>query len=161
MATVKNLSLSHIKKQDAKKYKDKRQVLLDNGTIKVEVDTVFRPSKKNQVIVELFKLIQEKAKKKESVTGELISAAMISLIIKHFTTIDVKGLKTLDDYVELFVILTDNDYLTPIIDSFDKSELQSMIDYINEQLVQWDAALHKVINEIRINEDVDNDTELQ
>jgi hypothetical protein len=150
MATAKNLSLSHLKKQDSKKFKDKKQVLFDDGATKVEVDLAFRPSKRNQVVVDLYQLIQEKTEKSESVTGEMISAAMISLIIKHFTTIDAKGLKTLDDYVELFIIMTDTNYLSPIIDSFDRSELQSMIDYINEQLVKWDAELHKVMEEIKV-----------
>ncbi|RNB52668.1 hypothetical protein EDM57_21000 [Brevibacillus gelatini] len=161
MATIKNLSLSHIKKQDAKKFKEKKQVLLDDGTVKVDVDVTFRTSKKNQVVADLIKLIQEKVKKNESVTGESISAAMLSLIIKQFTSIDVKSLNTLDDYVEMFIIMTDNNYISPIIDSFDKTELQSMIDYVNEQLDKWNVEVRKILEEIRTNEGVNNGTELQ
>ncbi|WP_064198977.1 hypothetical protein [Brevibacillus brevis] len=149
MATVKNLSFSHLKKEDAKKFKDKKQVLFNDGATKVELDLVFRPSKRNQVIADLYKLSQEKAQKSESVSGEMISAAMVSLIIKHFTTIDVKDLKTLDDYVELFIIMTDNDYLSPILNSFDRVELQSMIDHVNDQVAQWDVELRKVMDELK------------
>jgi len=153
MANAKNLSLAHIKKQDAKRYKDKKQVLFDDGTVKVDVDVSLRSSKKNQVIADLFKLIQEKSGNHESMTGELITAAMISLIIKQFTTIDVKGLNTLDDHVELFVILSDNGYLSPIMNAFDKVELQTMIDEINTQLGNWNVEIQKMMNESKLKQD--------
>lgn len=153
MANAKNLTLSHIKKQDAKRYKDKKQVLFDDGTVKVDVDVSLRSSKKNQVIADLFKLIREKSGNHESMTGELITAAMISLIIKQFTTIDVKGLNTLDDHVELFVILSDNGYLSPIMNAFDKVELQTMIDEINTQLGNWNVEIQKMMNESKLKQD--------
>lgn len=152
MAAVKNLSMSQIKKQDVKRYRDKKQVLFDDGTTKVDVDVTLRPSKKNQVIADLLNLIHEKADKHDALTGDMISATMISLIVKHFTTIDVKGLNSLDDYVELFVIMTDNQYLAPIMDAFDKTELQALIDDINKQLNRWNAELHKVLGEMDSNE---------
>lgn len=151
MATAKNLSLSHIKKQDSKRFKDKKQVLFDDGAIKVDIDLKFRPSKKNQVVADLLRLIHEKADKKEPLSGDLISATMISLIVQHFTTIDVKGLTSLDDYVELFTILSDNQYLAPIMDSFDEKELQLLIDEINKQLNKWNVELNKVLDDLDSN----------
>lgn len=162
MANVKNLSLSQIKKEDAKKYKDKKQVLFNDGAAKVDVDLVFRPTKRNEVVADLLKLIQTMVKKQESVDGDSILAVVLCLIVKHFTTIDVKGVNTFDDYLEMFTIMTDNDYIFPILQAFNPQELQITIDEVNKNLENWTIELNKIIDEVKAKQDqeeVDSDGE--
>lgn len=156
MASVKNLSLSQIKKQDAQKYKNKKQIMFDDGNTKVDVDLVFRPSKRNEVIANLLKLIQGKTEKEESVTGDTITAVMLCLIIKHFSSIDVKGADDFDDYLEMFQLLTDNNYLSPILQGFDPQELQSCIDEVNKQIANWTIELNKILEELQSSAKVDD-----
>jgi hypothetical protein len=161
---AKNLSLSHIKKQDTQKYKEKKQVLFDDGKTKVDVDVVFRPSKINEVIADLIKLIQAKVEKEEAPNGETIMAVVLSLIVKHFSSIDVKGANTFNDYLEMYMIMNDNGYLSPILQAFDPQELQKAIDEVNKNLEKWTIELNKIIDEIKakqIQEEVDNDATVQ
>jgi hypothetical protein len=161
---AKNLSLSHIKKQDTQKYKEKKQVLFDDGKTKVDVDVVFRPSKINEVIADLIKLIQEKVEKEEAPNGEAIMAVVLSLIVKHFSSIDVKGANTFNDYLEMYMIMSDNGYLSPILQAFDPQELQKAIDEVNKNLERWTVELNKIIDEIKAKQEqkeVENDATVQ
>jgi hypothetical protein len=161
---AKNLSLSHIKKQDIQKYKEKKQVLFDDGKTKVDVDVVFRPSKINEVIADLIKLIQAKVEKEEAPNGETIMAVVLSLIVKHFSSIDVKGANTFDDYLEMHIIMNDNGYLSPILQAFDPQELQKAIDEVNKNLERWTVELNKIIDEIKAKQEqkeVENDATVQ
>lgn len=154
MANVKNLSLSHIKKEDAKKFKDKKQVLFHDGNVKVDVDLVFRPSKRNEVSADLMKLMQGKLElNPEEVTAETSLAVILCLIIRHFSTLDVKGAETFDDYLEMFKIMTDNGYLSPILQSFDPQELQSTIEEVSKNLNKWTLELNKEIDDIKAKQD--------
>lgn len=154
MANVKNLSLSKVKKLDAQKYQNKKQILFNDGNTKVDVDLVFRPSKKNEVIADLLKLIQSKVEQQENVTGDTITAVMLCLIIKHFSSIDVKGANSFDDYLEMFQLLTDNNYLSPILQGFDPQELHSCIDEVNKQIVNWTVELNKILDDLNNNTEV-------
>jgi hypothetical protein len=161
---AKNLSLSHIKKQDTQKYKEKKQVLFDDGKTKVDVDVVFRPSKINEVISDLLKLIQEKVEKEEAPNGETIMVVVLSLIVKHFSSIDVKGANTFNDYLEMYMIMNDNGYLSPILQAFDPQELQKAIDEVNKNLEKWTIELNKIIDEIKAKqgqEEVENNATVQ
>ncbi|MFC8688152.1 hypothetical protein [Brevibacillus porteri] len=132
MAKAQNLSMTHAKKEDTKKYKDKKQVLFHDGT-KLDIDVVFRPSKKQELGVDLLKLIREKIEKLENVDGNLLTDVLTSLIVKHFTSIQVKGLESFDDHLEMYKILQDNDYLSPILQAFDPIELQTTIENTIEE----------------------------
>lgn len=148
MANVKNLSLSHLKKQDTEKYKEKKQVLFHDGT-KVDVNMVFRLSVQNDLNTELLHLLQTKVENRENVEGISIMAVAFSLIIKYFTSIDIKGAKTFNDYLEMYSILEDNGYLEPIVKAFDPMELQKSMDNINKVISRWTNDMGKVIDEIK------------
>lgn len=148
MSNVKNLSLSHLKKQDTEKYKEKKEVLFHDGT-KVDVDKVFRPSVQNDLNTELLKLFQDLIKKKDKADGGEITAVALCLIIKYFTSIEVKGAKTFNDYIEMYNIIEDNEYLQPIIQAFEPSELQKSMDSINNMISHWTKDMERVIEEVK------------
>ncbi|ATF13694.1 hypothetical protein A616_17400 [Brevibacillus brevis X23] len=147
MAKAPNLSIAHAKKEDAKKYKKKNQVLFHDGT-KLDVDAVFRPSKKEELGADLLKLIQGKIEKLENVDGNLLMAVLTSLIVKHFTSIEVKALETFDDHLKMYNILQDNDYLSPILQTFNPVDLQTMIEdtikEANKQMKKISDELNRV-----------------
>lgn len=151
MANVKNLSLAQIKKADAAKYKDKKQVLLDDGKSKVDVDVVFRSSKKNKLLTELTRLTQEKIESKEEFEATNIFPVALSLIVKHFSSIDVKNLNTFDDHLEMYLLLNDNDYLKPILQAFDSNEVDAVIADVEKLMSDWVEEIDKQMSQITDN----------
>jgi hypothetical protein len=130
----KNLSLSTLKKQNAKTYKDKKQIHFANGD-KLDIDLVFQPTKVENVLQEMLQVVDEVSKRKngEDIDISVWSIVMMSSIIKNFTSIETDALG-LDGLVELRKQLKDAKYYDDIIGAFDEIELNNAVAKINEML---------------------------
>ncbi|MCM3274165.1 hypothetical protein [Paenibacillus elgii] len=129
--TAKNLSMSLVKKQDAQKYKERKRVNFDDA--KVDVDVVFRPSKRNLVVAETLDVLQNalvENKKMDGATGIAISTA---LIIKHFTSIETDA-EGYDGLLNMLTLLKDGDYLEKITGAFEQDELEKMFEELNKAI---------------------------
>ncbi|MBU7316147.1 hypothetical protein [Paenibacillus oleatilyticus] len=130
--TVKNLSMSLVKKQDAAKYKDKKRVNFDD--VKVDVDVVFRPSKRNLVVAEMLDVLHNALVEKKKMDGGVGLIISNALIVKHFTSIETDA----EDYeglINMLTLLTDGEYLEKIMNAFEKEQLEIMYEELNKAIL--------------------------
>ncbi|MCI1763636.1 hypothetical protein [Heyndrickxia oleronia] len=121
---MKNLSLNQIKKQNTQKFKDKKRVQFDNA--KLDIDLVFRPSKKNQLFTEFMEVVVEGLQNKKVFDTEVILALSVMLAIKHFTSIETNA-EGYDGLLEMMSILDDGEYTKKILEEFNKTELENLL----------------------------------
>lgn len=130
--TVKNLSMSLVKKQDAAKYKDKKRVNFDDA--KVDIDVIFRPSKRNLVVAEMLDVLHNALVEKRKMDGGIGLILSNALIIKHFTSIetDAEGYEGL---INMLTLLKDGDYLEKIMNAFEQTQLETMYEELNKAIL--------------------------
>jgi hypothetical protein len=141
---IKNLSMSLVKKQDAQKFKDKKRVNFDNA--KVDVDVVFRPSKRGVVVAEMMEVIQQAFTEQKKIDAGIGIAISTMLIIKHFTSIETDA-SDYDGFLEMTKLLNDGDYTSKILESFEPSELEKMFEELNTTLNMVTNEIDKVLEE--------------
>lgn len=159
----KNLSLSTLKKQNTKTYKDKKRIHFENGD-KLDIDVVFQPMKIEKVIKEIMSIMEEVNKRKinkDIDEGAWLVATMAS-IIKNFTSIETNAIG-LDGLIELSEELKNAEYYDQIVESFDESELNKTFNKINvvsQRVVQNIDLLKEKQGLIDTQENADEDEEI-
>lgn len=154
--TTKNLSMSLVKKQDAAKYKDKKRVNFDD--VKVDVDVVFRPSKRNLVVAEMLDVLHNALVEKRKMDGGIGLIISNALIIKHFTSIetDAEGYEGL---ISMLTLLKDGEYLEKIMSAFDKEQLEIMYEEINQGILITKEIIDKEVE--KANSEGEKDADIQ
>ncbi|OMD75289.1 hypothetical protein [Paenibacillus odorifer] len=160
----KNLTLGAIKKDNAK-YKKTKRIQLDSTT-HLDVDTKFDPSKRalakvdfvNIVFTKLLELTKEASdgdmldeEKYDASTNNYLNekallALEILLIIKHFTSLEVKA----NDYDECFNAieqLESYEYLQTILESFGKDEFNLLLNEFSSEIDTVNAKIDQLIKE--------------
>ncbi|RXZ83373.1 hypothetical protein EBB07_06045 [Paenibacillaceae bacterium] len=127
--TLKNLSLQAVKTENTKRYKDKKRIQFDQA--KLDVELVFRPSKRDEVIAEYISVFQDAIKNGTALNESGLFAVTAALIVKHFTSLETNA-ATYPELIELLAALKDGDYLDKILGSFDELELQRMIEQFSQ-----------------------------
>lgn len=133
MSKVKNLSITQVKKEDAKRYKDKVRVTFDNG-VKVDVDTKFRPTKIDMAAQELIQLMFTQFKQEGNVLNEGSLEILNALMLKHFTSIEFPEELTLVTLVESLKFLIDNHYYIKIMEHVNKDEVKTYFETMTHKL---------------------------
>lgn len=145
----KNLSLTTLKKQNAKTYKDKKQIHFANGD-KLDIDVVFQPTKIESVIQETLEILTKVAERKDKDidAGTWLVVTMAS-VIKTFTSIETDAVG-FDGLIELSVALKNAEYYDQIVSAFDQVELEKTFMKINDalQLVNQQINLLKEKQEV-------------
>lgn len=125
-SSPKNLSMSVVKKQVAQKFKEKKRINLDKNT-KIDVDVVFRPTKKNLVVSTMLDIVSKAYKDSKPFDAGIGIGISTMLIIKHFTSIETDA-EDYDGLLEMLVMLKDGGYTDKILNAFDPTELSTMFD---------------------------------
>ncbi|WP_019420060.1 hypothetical protein [Paenibacillus sp. OSY-SE] len=158
MAQLKNLTLTQVKKETNEKYKPKKQVVFDNNT-KVDVETVFRPSRKNKLKAELLRILTEALTTKQPFDAGLILGLETMLAIKYFTSLKTDA-ETFEQYMEMLHLLNDGDYTEKILDAFEIDELHMLFEELDAALGVFNQAIDQELEKWN-NEhaDTEKDTE--
>ncbi|WP_010498385.1 hypothetical protein [Paenibacillus elgii] len=154
--TVKNLSMSLVKKQDAAKYKDKKRVNFDD--VKVDVDVVFRPSKRNLVVAEMLDVLHNALVEKRKMDGGIGLIISNALIVKHFTSIETDA----EDYeglINMLTLLTDGEYLEKIMTAFEKEQLEIMYEELNKAILMTKEIIETETEKAKVEGEKDADVQ--
>ncbi|MCY9517224.1 hypothetical protein [Paenibacillus apiarius] len=141
MTQLKNLTLTQVKKETNEKYKPKKQVVFDNKT-KVDVETVFRPSRKNKLKAELLQILTEALTANQPFDAGLILGIETMLAIKYFTSLKTDA-ATFGQYMEMLHLLNDGGYTEPILDAFDADELHKLFAELDAALGVFNQAIDR------------------
>lgn len=135
---VKNLSAQMVKRQNNQIYKHKKRIIL--GNYKLDIETVFRPSKIKVVIAEFMETLEQAVKDGKKIDVGIGLALSTVLVIKHFTSL-VTDANGYDGLLELLTILHDGEYTDTILEAFEKEQLEKMfgelgkvLDVLNQQI---------------------------
>ncbi|RXZ78201.1 hypothetical protein EBB07_29545 [Paenibacillaceae bacterium] len=130
-----NLKLNQLKNKVDKKYNGKKRIDLGDN-FKIDIDTVFKPSKKNEVLHEYASLFQEMLKKKTVYSDSNLLTVITALIIKKFTSLETDA-KSYEEVIEMMEILLDGGYLNKIVEALMGDEMTALIEEfgkVNEEI---------------------------
>lgn len=128
MAKVKNLTVSAMKKIDAKEFGERKQI--DVNGYAVEIDKKFRKTKITLIFAEIIDKRDYCIVNKINFNLLDLNSYIMLLIVKNFTSVDVP-----DDFGEqlrVLDIMVDNDFMEPIMKSFDQDQLKSVYDMLGK-----------------------------
>lgn len=115
----KKMNLGNLKTLESKTF-TKKKVIVDK--YEVEIDEVFRESTIQEMMKE-FLLKMDYAQKNNIEMNPYIYAAL--LLIKYFSDVDVP--EDFEQQIQMYYILTDLNYLNPILEAFDEKEMDKVI----------------------------------
>lgn len=123
MSKVKNLTITALKREDSKRYNQKKELVV-NG-YKVQLDKVFRQTKVQELLREFVEKVNY-VTDHETIDYELVDWVSYSflLIIKYFTSIAVPN--KFEEQIVVMGYLIDNDFLKPILEGFDLDEIEKL-----------------------------------
>ncbi|RJG21629.1 hypothetical protein [Paenibacillus thiaminolyticus] len=139
MSAMKNLSIKQVKKEMKDRFKEKKRVEFGENQ-KLDVDVRFRPSLKNEVKKELFRVLTEALEQNKPLDAGMLLGLQTMLAIKHFTSL-VTDAATLDDYMEMLHVLHDGGYTECILEAFDREELAALYGELNDALQMFNRAM--------------------
>jgi nitrate/nitrite-specific signal transduction histidine kinase len=152
MASNKVLTISNLKKEDAKNFNEKK-VLNVNGYDFI-LDTHFRQSKIEEMLKDMVSKADELSSKYEDKDKKMKSFATIFsfldyFIIKFFTNI-YSELKDLDitQTLQVFEMLNDNDFKNPIIDYFNEN-YPNEVEKVGKLFVKFGEEMKKTTQELK------------
>lgn len=148
MAKSKKMTISSLKREDSRKYTKK---LIRVGDYEVTVDEQLRPTKIQTMIAELIEKDEY-----ASENGYLFNPSEYALIlfVKYFT--DVKIPDSYEQQIAMLSLLVDLEYLEPIINAFDKDEM----DKLNKMIKQYQSNLNLLMNEmVKMSEEENGEVE--
>ena len=124
MSKNKKLTLSEIKKLDAKSFSGKREVIIKGYSLTIE--EAFRPTKVQE-------LISEFIDKQIYITENEIQfdrwlEYILILMIKHFTSLQVPD--SFAEQIATWELLIDNDLFAEIVDAMNQDEIKKMFKLI-------------------------------
>lgn len=136
MSKPKKMTISSLKREDSRKYTKK---LIRVGDYEVTVDEQLRPTKIQTMIAELIEKDEY-----ASENGYLFNPSEYALIlfVKYFSDISVPS--EYEKQIAMLSLLVDLEYLEPIINSFDKEEM----DKLNKMIKQYHSNLNLLMNEL-------------
>ncbi|ALS22312.1 hypothetical protein [Paenibacillus naphthalenovorans] len=147
--TTKNLSMNLVKKQVNQKFKDKKKVIFDG--VSVDIDVVFRPSRRNLLTAEFMDIVHTALIDNKKIDSGVVLALGTALIIKHFTSIETDA-EGYDGIMEMLDYLKDGGYLEKIISSFEGKELETIFEEIEKTFKFVTQELKKEVDKIRSTE---------
>lgn len=130
---AKKINLSNLQKQ-AKQVFTQKEIMV--GEYSVKIDVQFKPSK----IQLLAKELLEKSDyiKDNNVDLDIASFALI-LLVKYFSDVEVPD--EFDQELELYKLLIDNEYLSPIIGAFDETEIAKITEFTKQAKLNLDKLI--------------------
>jgi hypothetical protein len=134
VSKVKNLNLAALKKEDAKQFNVQRQVEIKGYTL--TVDKVFRTTKITAMLKEMVEKVLDLRTKGVDINQLDFTSYGMLLTIKHFSSVDVPN--TIEEQLRMLEILVDNEFLLPIVESFEETELEkirSAVEKMSENIV--------------------------
>lgn len=127
MAKVKNLTISALKKEDSKRF-NKQKSIIANG-YNVNLDMVFRPTKLQALLRELAdKMAYVSAN--DEINYDLVdwTSYALFLMVKYFSSVDIPDV--FEEQITVMEYLIDNDFLQPIMEGFEESEIKKFNDML-------------------------------
>ncbi|TVX97966.1 hypothetical protein [Cohnella terricola] len=121
-----NLSAAEITKQVDVKYKKTKRVQFEDGHT-IDIEMLFRPSKKDALIVELMELLQSSYEKEKKVDAAVGIGLTIALVVKCFTSLETDA-QSCEELLSLIRTLKDGGYLDTILAAFEQTELDSIFN---------------------------------
>jgi hypothetical protein len=151
---TKKLTLNELKKED-KKLNGQDEVSINiNGTdYKLSVDTVFRMTKKAQLLNDMVELFEEGRNRLE--LFDMATPYLSLLILKHFTSLDVPD--DIDEALVMLRVLIDLDILGKLINILPEQEVTSVFELVTESVNNMRMNLEELEKEAeRLSEQIEN-----
>lgn len=136
---AKQLTVAAMKKKDTQ-YNHRKEVRIDGYV--VNVDIKFRPTKIQSVLDDYREMTNYIIENKISID---VVGMLYLLMVKHFTDLEIS-----DDPVEQLLtlnIMIDNEFLKPIVESFDQEEVTKFHQMMNIAKENYKLALEELRKE--------------
>lgn len=142
---IKSITLAEMKKQE-KLLKETKEALITGAkdTVwKVQIDTYFLPTKRNQVLDDLIKFFD--ASNKNAELTSIATPYTSLLLVKHFTNIDIPD--DIEEALDYLYLLMNLRVLTPILNEMPEDEVVDLYNSLTDTLNQISNNMMKSIGE--------------
>jgi hypothetical protein len=146
VAKSKVLSLSAMKKEDAKNHAEKKKILVKG--YEVIIDKVFRLSEIRKLIPEVFSDLDALQKMEYDLQNFDINGYTLFIAMRYFTSLELPT--TLEDKLAMMNIMIDNGFYEPIVNAFEEEEVRKldqtlvgMVDELQSRVEKLKAEIEK------------------
>ena len=139
----KPLNLASIRKED-KHFDEQFEIEVQGYTLKI--DKHFRKSKINLLIAELVEKFDYGRAHNTPIESIFLPFSTL-LIIRHFTSLQVP--EDLEGQVEVLKLLTDNDFLEPILENLPKDQMNIVMEEVAKVTQLMNERIDEFANDLK------------